>query len=87
MPRESNGSLHGAEPDGALDLPFEVLRHFLEEHVAEIVVAHLEHLGRGPLTVGVSLAEVMVYFDSHRVNHPRSLGAGSSAVIKSRQPS
>ena len=44
------------------------------EHVEEVVVAHLEHLGRGGHAQGVALAEVVVDDDAH-VGSPHGSGS------------
>ena len=55
----------GQSLHGHLHLGAQLLGRVLVEHVQEVVVAHLEHLGRGRHAQGVALTLVEVDDDSH----------------------
>ena len=54
----------------------QLLARLVLEHVEEVVVAHLEHLGRGGHAQGVALAEVVVDDDAHDGSPPGSRSDG-----------
>src|SRR5215470_6443708 len=54
-----------AEPRRQLDLVAHPLRRTLQQQMALVVVAHLEHLGRRLLAFHVSLAQLQIDSDLH----------------------
>src|SRR5687767_5819 len=63
-----------AAPRGLFDLGAELLGRLVLEHVQEVVVPDLEHLGSGRHAQGVALAQVVVDDDSH-VRSPHGTGS------------
>jgi hypothetical protein len=64
LPLEGDGLL-GAATNGFFDLAAQLFGRVLLQHVEEVVISNLEHLGRGLHTERVALAEIEVDHDLH----------------------
>src|SRR3954469_11698110 len=63
-PFDRDGLLRAA-PHRLLDLAAQLLGRLFLQHVEEVVVPHLEHLGRSLHAQGVALAQIEVDDDAH----------------------